>query len=666
MAISPMQKVEVFGHQSEREEVLAALQEMGVMEVRDFGEAYQGTDFEVFASDGLSGVNEIEERLAGVRFGIAFLKPYVPKQGFLDKLSSKRVKVSPKEYREVAEEFDYKKIISACYSLSQKRDELSVKLERLIREKDEVLPWSGLDFPVDDVAETEKTVVRTFCVRRGLYDKLVLSLQASTERFHMERVHQGDTEDTVFLVYLQEERDLVEPVLQGVEHRDVSWEGYTHTPREIVRSLDRDIADVQKEQKQTEKETVQLVRHRPRLLVLEDYLNNELERRRVGGRFGETDKAFMIQGWTQTEDFPRLQERIEKAFRTVRVVQAEPVEGEHPPIVLQNKKFSEPFEVVTDLYGSPSYFELDPTPALAPFFVLLLAMCITDAGYGLTMAALSFFALKKFRVGKGTRKLLSIILYSGLATIGVGILTGGYFGIDFSGWLPSVETLRNQLMVVDPLKDPVLFMVISFGVGFLHITFGIVLEFYDTIKRGKLVDGLLDQVSWIALLWGLVIFAVSKTGLGGAAVGNIGKWTALLGAGVIVLFQGRKSKNPVARVGAGLYSLYGITGYLGDVLSYSRIMAMGMATGVIAMVVNTFVGMMKGIPVVGVVLAALVFIFGHLFNILINLVSGFIHTMRLQFVEFFQKFLEGGGKPFSPFQENFQHVLISSGDVEKK
>jgi V/A-type H+-transporting ATPase subunit I len=144
----------------------------------------------------------------------------------------------------------------------------------------------------------------------------------------------------------------------------------------------------------------------------------------------------------------------------------------------------------------------------------------------------------------------------------------------------------------------------------------------------------------------------------GASAGVIGKWMAFAGAGVIVLFGGRTSKNPIARIFAGLYSLYGITGYFGDILSYSRLMAMGMATGVIAMVINTMLDMVMGIPVIGVVLAALFFVGGHLFNILINMISGFIHTMRLQFVEFFQKFLEGGGKPFQPLHHQYRYSLI--------
>jgi V/A-type H+-transporting ATPase subunit I len=292
-------------------------------------------------------------------------------------------------------------------------------------------------------------------------------------------------------------------------------------------------------------------------------------------------------------------------------------------------------------------------------------MCLTDAGYGLIVALLSFLALKKLPLGQGPKRLFSILFYTGLVTLPVGAVTGGYFGLDFSNFSPALQSIRNRLMLFNPLEGngSIIFLGVCMAVGFVHVCFGLLLAFYDAVRKGKIVDGIYDQVSWLGLLIGLVLLGLGRPNLLGSTVATFGKWMALFSAGVIVLFGGRSSKNPIARIFTGLYSLYGITGYFGDILSYSRLMAMGMATGVIAMVINTMIGMIQDIPIVGVVLAALFFVVGHLFNILINMVSGFIHTMRLQFVEFFQKFLEGGGNPFKPLKQQYRYALIVDKEI---
>ncbi len=660
MAISPMQKMEIFGHRSEKEKALLALQETGMMEVRDFGETYKDTEFGIFASEGASEVDEIEERLARVRFGIKYLSHFTPKKGILEKFSGSRLMLSSEEYREITEKLDYNKVIDTCYSLSQKESELGTRLERVRREKRKILPWLGMDIPVEEINETEKTIIKTFLLRRGIYDKLASALEEITDRFHIETINQGDSHDAVLLIFLKEEEETIQSVLGSIEYSDVSWEGYKGTPDKILQSLDEEIEKILGKKEAVKKEASQIVSHRQKLLILEDHLINELERLKVEPRFAETEKAFMLEGWTREEDFPLLQKKIENQFQTITVLKATPLEGEKPPVYLENSKFSEPFEMVTDLYGSPSYFELDPTPLLAPFFILFLGMCLTDAGYGLVVSLLSFLVLKTMRLGKGSKRMFSITFYSGLATIVVGVLTGGYFGLDFSNFSPGLQAIRGKLLLFDPLKDSgsLVFLGVCMGIGFIHITFGLLVAFYKSVRRGKLIDGILDQLSWIFLLSGLLLLGLGKSDVFTKGAGSIGKWMALIAAGVIVLFSGRANKNPIARIGAGVYALYGVTGYFGDILSYSRLMAMGMATGVIAMVINTMTGMVKGIPFVGYFFAALVFVFGHIFNILINMVSGFIHTMRLQFVEFFGKFLEGGGRPFKPLEKRYRYSLI--------
>ncbi|MCJ7812532.1 hypothetical protein MUP95_04335 [bacterium] len=466
MAISSMQKVEIFGHRSEKRNILRTLQELGIMEVQNMNNRSDGANLQTILPETSLEIDELKERLAGVRFGIHFLAPYLPKQNFLEKMASKRLMISREEYLQISESFDYQRIVEQCKTFDVEKVELLNRLDNLKNERDSICLWLPLGIPVEQIIETKTAAIKTFVIRRNNYDKLLSSLNNTTDCFDLNRIQQGETEDAILFVYLKEEKEKVEAVLQEIEHQDVSWKEYRGTPKEIVTSFDKAIDEIENKLKWIGEETIKMVDHRPKLLLMEDYLLNTIHRLEVEKQFAKTKNAFVVQGWTKTEDFPQLQKRIEKQFNIARALPVERAEGEAPPVLLKNNKFSEPFEIVTNMYGAPAYFELDPTPALAPFFVLLLAICLTDAGYGLSMAVISFIALKKFRLGPGTRKLLSVLFYTGIVTIPVGMAVGGYFGIDFSGLSPSLQAFRNRFLVVDPLTQPLKFMMIAFGAGF--------------------------------------------------------------------------------------------------------------------------------------------------------------------------------------------------------
>jgi len=182
--------------------------------------------------------------------------------------------------------------------------------------------------------------------------------------------------------------------------------------------------------------------------------------------------------------------------------------------------------------------------------------------------------------------------------------------------------------------------------GFIQVWYGTLLGLIDCWKKRE-IQPVLVKAGWLILLPALVGYLLTKHPASGVL--------ALLGAALIILFHA-PSKNPLARIFGGLYGLYGISGYLGDTLSYSRILALGLSTGVIAMVINTLAKTALGVPWIGWLFAALIFLGGHTFNMAIGFLGGFVHSMRLQFVEFFTKFFQGGGKPFRPFRMEGKYV----------
>ena len=348
----------------------------------------------------------------------------------------------------------------------------------------------------------------------------------------------------------------------------------------------------------------------------------------------------------------------------MEILITEPGEAEQVPVILENKKLVKPFEVITDLYGQPRYYELDPTPYLAPFFFLFWGMCITDAGYGIIIMILSYIMIKKFKLQEMGKRFLNLIFLGGVASILWGALLGGWFGINLDR-LPSAFNVLKSMRLFDPLKNPLTFFLIALSLGFVQVWSGIAVKMYENIRLKKFKEAFLDEFTWLVLLVGILIIGLGKSGIVSNIVVKPFIFLSIISAAIIVLFKGRKSKNIFGRIFIGIFSLLGLFGfsgavsYLSDIISYARLFALGLATGALAQAINAVAKASFSINFwLGVVVAPLIIVVFHPLNIAINAFGGFIHSCRLQYVEFFTKFFEGGGKVFKPFGEERKYTII--------
>ena len=340
----------------------------------------------------------------------------------------------------------------------------------------------------------------------------------------------------------------------------------------------------------------------------------------------------------------------------------EPEEDEVPPSFVENSAFVTPFEQVTNLYSRPDPKGIDATPYMAPFYVLLFGMMLSDSGYGLVLALLCFLFIKLKKPTGGTAGFAWVLFWGGLSTVVWGVLIGTFFGMDFDVLFGTVNKFP---LILDPMTDPIGMLIICFGLGFLHILFGLGLKIKVAFSRGDWRTAIYDTLSWVFVLIGLVVFGVGSAVAGvPAIVGKIGMYMAILGAVTLLLFKGREAKNPVGRTAQGLFELYQISGYLSDVLSYSRLFALGVATGVIATVFNDLCSMLMTSPniilkILGILIGSALLAALHAFGLAINTLGAFVHTARLQYVEFFGKFYEAGGRAFKPLGYRTKHVRIT-------
>ena len=381
-----------------------------------------------------------------------------------------------------------------------------------------------------------------------------------------------------------------------------------------------------------------------------DYYNilQEREEAKVSGE--PTEKVLVWDVWILSSALEMVRKVIAKFGNKVVLEVVEPEEGELPPTCLSNPRWSSCMEPLTMMYGAPTYGTPDPCTVMAPFFFLILGVCFGDAGYGLLLSGVVGYFLIRHNMPPLLRKFFIVLLVGLLFSVVVGLITGSCFGdaLTSFSFLSFVAAPLKKLQLLDPMNDPMTFLGISLAIGVLQIVAGLAIAMVHAWKNGEKFSAIFDQGAWIVFLLSLVGLGVFNGLVSLPFYATICKYIAIASALALVLTQGREKKNIFVRLFSGVLSLYNVTGYFGDVLSYSRLLALGLSGAAVGMVINLLVNMVLPVKYVGWLLALLIFVLGHSFSIAVNLLGAFVHTLRLQFVEFFGKFYEAGGREFSP------------------
>jgi V/A-type H+-transporting ATPase subunit I len=625
MAIAEVQKVQILAHAGVKMEILSTLQEEGLVQL-------ERANFEELELESPSPeVSHLEHRLHRLSYALSYLSQWEEK-GFVKKLFAQKPLIDRQKREEILD-FDSLPVLDKIEKLEAEKNELLSEIKFLEKEDEFLNPLEGLELPLRSLKPTDSTEI--------LLGSLPLSQEeafkelAEKEAIWFEVINRGKRIIYFFLIYPKGEKDHFDQILKDLNfvhlyftENMLNKADENDTVKNVREKIQGEIEEKVEKVEKLEKEGQDLFIHREKLMLLHDVLLSEREKISSSGLLGETERVFYMEGWIRSSDSEKLKSKLQPYTEAIEIYSRAPLPEEEPPVILENPKSGKPFELVTKLYGLPQRGSFDPTLPMAPFFFLFVGLCVSEAGYGLLVAFLSLLLIKFAKPKGGLLQFLKLFTLLGISTAVLGALIGGWFGFPL-----------RSLMVLDPLQDPLSFLILALILGFAQVWFGTLLNMINGIKNKLYLESIFAQGGWLLLLPTLVIYLQTKESIWGIL--------SLAGAAGIVFF-GSPSRNPFARFFGGLYSLYGISRYLADVLSYSRLLALGLATSVIAMVVNTLCQTALGIPWVGWLLAALIFIGGHLFNLGISFLGGFVHSMRLQFVEFFSKFFKSGGKPFSP------------------
>jgi len=607
-----------------------------------------------------------EDRLRKVQYLLEFLANFEEKSAFLGGLTQEKLVLDRAELGDILETFRLDEVYSQCKSLEQGFHKLEVERKRLHEEKTALMPWRDLSVNLSDLADTDKTRVVPGIVPVRSYQKFLSELEKSSSRSYWCEVGRDKTSVYMVFVFLKEEKEVITPLLKKYEFQESLLPEGNRSPWEFLVQIEREMGETVKREEELKREASSLLRHKGQLMVLYDHYYNLQRKEEVGNLLAGTSGSFILSGWIQESKVGGIRKTLEEKYPEIEITVSPPQKGERVPVVLENSKAIQPFEVVTDLYGRPVYGGIDPTPYLALFFALFFGLCVTDAGYGMVLVILSWLALKKLKMGPTGRRFFRLISYGGFASIFWGAVTGGWFG-DIIDRLPEgfhlLKSTKEAVVAFDPTKNPLFFLVLAVALGFIQVWTGVTIRLLREIKEKDWQNALFREMPALGIQFSLplivaiYLFKVLPS-IPILVIISVGLFS--LSTLAIFYYQWTTNRGLLFKLFWCFFGWYVVVAgnSLADILSYLRLFALGLTSCLLASAINEILGLISKIPYVGLLLAIVIFVMAHLFNMAINAFGGYVHTSRLQYLEFFMKFFEGGGEVFKPFAEENRYTVI--------
>ncbi|HPW40808.1 MAG TPA: V-type ATP synthase subunit I [Bacillota bacterium] len=636
MAIVKMKKATMIALQSEKNEILNDLQRFGYLQVVNLEERMEQGFEELQPDSDNEAVGRLEAKLSQVKYSIDFLGKFntAKKPLFAQKVQVDETK--RKEYLDNEEKLN--EIYESCRSIDSRFTEIKSSETKLNNTIAQLTPWLALKEKLEEIGTTHNTNSILGFIASKYEDELSTAVKDEDLTAYLEKVGVEKENSYFMVIYHQTCEERISQLLKQVGWTKVTFSEYSGTPEENINRIKAEISNLENIKKELAKKAEAMVPESGFLEILYDLLSIEKDRRSVVKDFIKTDKTFMLQGWIPekfADDMTKLLDGITDKYT---ISFEDPSEEDEIPVLLNNPKAVKPYEMITDLYSVPNAKGIDPNIFMAPFFVIFFGMMVTDAVYGILMSALTGYVLYKYKPQGGMKNMMWIMFFGGISTF----FWGGIFG----GWLG--DLIKVKPWWFNPLDEPLKMLIFCLILGVIHLYTGYILQAYQNIKAGNFMDAIYDQVLWLMLLTGLMFLALPP-------LAAVGKYMAIVGAAGTVIFSARSEKNIFKRLISGVLALYNVSGFLGDVLSYSRLFALCLATGVIAQVFNAM-GLMMGGSIIGKIIMIAFLAFAHVFNTALGVLGAYVHTSRLQYVEFFGKFYEGEGKPFNPLRIRTKYI----------
>ena len=655
MAIVKMSKFDLVVFAEQRAKVLKKLQKFKEVNFVDI-ELYDENG--ELSKDAVEGVTKyvnneelthIDERLYQLSNAISLIKKYDERKTRLRDVIHGNENYTFDELAKKALTYDWKKVSSELNKIGTQYSQIKSEISKKYIRYDEIDLWERLDVNPKELKNLKKVNTFLGTVPIKLKGTFIDDISELDKTYYEElKIVKDEVYYLVISSIDESEKEKLAEVFRNssftVENLDIDA-----VPQDYKNGLQKEISELKKEKRRLKAQIKTYSEDLTDLQAVYEYMQNKKLRIVESEKLAQTENTILIKGWIPTEKVSEFEKVIKDEAGDNYYLTFTDADRDDAtvPIKLKNGKVASTFENLTGMYAYPRYNEIDPTPLFTPFYILFFGMMGADVGYGLVLLLATMFVLKVVNLSSQMRKSIKFFFYLSFSVIFWGLLYGSYFG----------ATIPGMWRLVDPASQYNDLLIGSIVFGVVHIFVGLAIKAYMLIRDGKSLEAVYDVLFWYMALIGGMLFLIFKLMNLSAVVANVSMWVMIAGMAGIVLTGGREAKGVGAKLGGGLYSLYGISSYVGDFVSYSRLMALGLSGGFIASAINMIAGMISG-SWVGMIFIPVILIAGHLFNMFLSFLGAYVHTSRLMYVEYFGKFYEGGGKPFKDFRTENKYINL--------
>ena len=662
MAIVKMKKLRLMAVRNQKEELLKQLMIFGCVELREPENDGLAPELSQYLSRESSSVSERRAEKALLQQAIGVLNTYAPAKSPL--LSAKPdVALSEFLNRESLEK--YRSVAESLIADEDRIKRIGTEESRVRGLIESLAPWLSFDCPLETEGTRDSIMFLGACPAKASLDDIKARLSEAADEAEIFEVSKDKLQHYLVLLSHRSQHLKALEALRDYSFSIMSFSGLTGTPKECTDGYKAELRALAKEKNQLIEDVKSKAENRAALELWADRADTDIAFSEAEDKLMGTQSAVILDGWFPAEKEAELEKLLGKfdcAYET-----EDPTEDEYPdvPVELKSNKLTNSMNMVTNMYSLPAYNGVDANPVMAPFFLLIYGLMMADIGYGLIMVIAAIVAMKKIKPKAGTLSFCQLLLYAGITTMVMGALTGGFFGdmpYQIVHMINPASTWEGLPYLFSPVQNSNAVLYGSLVIGIIHMNAGMVISFVEKCKAGNVFDGLFEEGSlWLVLIGGVMWGSTKLLPSAPAMLATIGLGVLIFGSAALLLGSGRHKKG-FGKVLAPVICIYNtLTGWFGDVLSYSRIMALMLAGGVVAQVFNTIAAMpanSMGLNLFTGLVFVLIAVIGQALNFGLNVLGCFVHDLRLQCLEFFGKFYVDGGKPFSPLRVNSSYYEV--------